>query len=214
MADIRQEIIDYIRRNRVSTTEVADCLGKSGALSEVMPLNGGHFKVGPIKWVYAYDESNWPVHEQLATMEENHVIMVSAFDCAERALFGELVSKYLILYQQSEAIVVDGYMRDAAALKRENYPVWCKGVTPIGCFNKQPETPYAEEIVSEYREKYDGAIAVCDDCGVVVIENNQINHELLERLKQIEAQEDIWFERLDKYKENTFDIVCLKKYLL
>ena len=24
---------------------------------------------------------------------------------------------------------------------------------------------------------------------------------------------DIWFDRLDHYKENTFDIVCMKNYL-
>lgn len=30
---MREEIIDYLKRNRVSTTEVADCLDKSGLLA-------------------------------------------------------------------------------------------------------------------------------------------------------------------------------------
>ena len=30
--DIKKEIIDKIRKNRISTTEVADCLGKAGFL--------------------------------------------------------------------------------------------------------------------------------------------------------------------------------------
>ena len=29
----------------------------------------------------------------------------------------------------------------------------------------------------------------------------------------MKEQEDIWFDRLDHYKESTFDIVCKKKYL-
>ena len=37
--------------------------------------------------------------------------------------------------------------------------------------------------------------------------------ESLKKLENIENQEDIWFEYLDKYKWDTYDIVCLKKYL-
>ena len=51
--NIREKIIEYIRVNKVSTTEVADCLGKTGALTDVMQVNRGHIKVGKIKWVYA-----------------------------------------------------------------------------------------------------------------------------------------------------------------
>lgn len=211
--DKKKEIIEYIRKNRVSTTEVADCLGKSGAIKGVMPVNRGHFKVGEIKWIYAYDESNWPIHEQIADMEEGKVIFVQAFDCKGRALFGELVSKYMLLYKQSIAIVANGYMRDAGALIKENYAVWCKGFNPEGCFNRRPQYDLDKEMVEENRKKYEGSVAVCDDCGVVVIPNEKLDEEMLEKLKGIELQEDIWFDRLDRYKETTFDIVCLKKYL-
>lgn len=209
----KKEIIDYIRRNRVSTTEVADCLGKSGSLDDIFPINRGHFCVGEIKWVYGYDESNWSIHEQIADIEEGKVIFVQGFDCGKRALFGELVSKYLLLYKQSECIIVDGMMRDAGALIRQDYAIWCKGLTPVGCFNKKPQQEFDKETVKIGRERYDGSIAVCDDCGVVIIPKENINEEMFKRLQEIELQEDIWFERLDKYKESTFDIVCMKKYL-
>ena len=39
MKDIQKEIIAYIKRNRVSTTEVADCLGKTGAVAMVDAVN-------------------------------------------------------------------------------------------------------------------------------------------------------------------------------
>ena len=44
--DIREKIIEYIRTNKVSTTEVADCLGKTGVIPDVMPINRGQFRVG------------------------------------------------------------------------------------------------------------------------------------------------------------------------
>ncbi len=211
--EIREKIIDYIRRNRVSTTEVADCMGKRGALEGISAVNRGHFRVGEVKYIYAYEESNWPIHEQIAEVEEGKVILVQMFDCGKRAAFGELVSKYLLLYRQSTAIIVEGYVRDAAALMKENYPIWCTGFNPMGCFNRKPEGEVNQDILKERRNMYDGSVAVCDDCGVVIIPKELLNEAMLESLIKIEHQEDIWFDRLDRYKENTFEIVCQKKYL-
>lgn len=213
MADIQNDIVDYLVRNRVSTTEVADALGKTGVIANLMPVNHGHYKAGKIKWIYAYEESNWPVHEQIQNIEEDCVVFVDTFDCGDRAIFGELVSKYLLLYHQSRALVICGKMRDAAALIKENWPIWCNGFSPVGCFNRKPSRGLDEVLRREHFEKYDGAIAVCDDCGVVVIPKENITKDFLIALHNIENQEDIWFDRLDHYKENTFEIVCQKKYL-
>ena len=211
--EIREQIIDYLVRNRVSTTEVADVLGKMGVIPDVMPINQGMYRAGKVKWVYAYEESNWPVHEQIQDLEEDCIVFVDAFNCGDRAIFGELVSKYILLYRQSRAIIVNGKLRDASALHKENWPIWCKGFTPVGCFNKEPSTLLDESVKKEHYNLYEGAIAVCDDCGVVLIPQNKFTKEFLEGLHNIENQEDIWFDRLDHYKESTFDIVCKRKYL-
>lgn len=210
---MREKIIDYIRRNRVSTTEVADCLGKSGVLPGILPINRGHFKVGKVKWVYAYANSNYPVHEQIRNTEEGDIVFIEAFDCGERAIIGDLVSKYILLYLQAQAILCNTKFRDASSLLKENYPIWCTGFTPVGCFNKKPEYNLDQEIITSHSQLYDGSVAVCDDCGVVIIPKDCHNENFLQKLVDIEAQEDIWFDRLDHYKDNTFDIVCLKTYL-
>lgn len=213
MSEISKRIVDYLVRNRVSTTEVADALGKTGVLPKLMPVNRGHYKAGKIKWIYAYEESNWPVHEQIQNIEEDCIVFVDVFDCGDRAIFGELVSKYLLLYRQSRALVIQGKMRDAAALIKENWPIWCDGFNPVGCFNKKPDAELNEQVRKTHYDKYNNAIAVCDDCGVVVIPKENVTEEFLFSLHRIEDQEDIWFDRLDHYKENTFEIVCQKKYL-
>lgn len=210
---MKNRIIDYIRRNRVSTTEVADCLGKTGALPEVMPINRGHFKVGSVKWVYAYDNSNYPVHEQIRDTKEGEIVFIEAFDCGQRAIIGDLVSKYILLYLQAGAIICNTKFRDAANLLKENYPIWCTGFTPVGCFNKKPSIELDPQLIAKHRNLYDGSIAVCDDCGVVIIPKELHTEAFFKKLEAIEAQEDIWFDRLDHYKETTFDIVCLKTYL-
>lgn len=150
--DIKDEILDYLVRNRVSTTEVADILGKTGVMTNLMPVNRGHYRASEVKWIYAYEESNWPVHEQAEHIEDGKIVVVSTFGCGDRAIFGELVAKYILLYRQSKAIVVDGKMRDAAALIKENWTIWCNGFNLVGCFNRKPFEPLDEELEKTNRD--------------------------------------------------------------
>lgn len=210
--DITEKIIDYIQTNKVSTTEVADCLGKTGVLPGIYPINAGQFHAGRVRWVYAYNESNWEVHEQVRDIEKGEIVYIEAFDCKDRAIFGELVSKFILLYRRAEAVVTNGKMRDAHKLIKEKYPIWCTGVTPIGCFNKKNENPFDENIIKQRREELDGAVAVCDDSGVVIIPKNLLTEDFYKKLEAIEEQEDIWFDCIDRRKWDTFDTVCLKKY--
>lgn len=213
MTEIERQIIEYLRNNQVSTTEVADCLGKKGVLPDVVPCTRGSYKAGMVKWVYAHNESNWSLHEQIQDIDPGYIVFVDAYHCSDKAIFGQLVCKYLLVHRQSEAIVVQGKLRDAAALIRGGWPIWCYGFTPVGCCNEEPDDAVDQEWKDAHFREYDGSIAVCDDCGVVIIPKEQINSAFLKKLQEIEMQETIWFDRLDHHNESTFDIVCQKKYL-
>jgi len=209
-----QAIIDIIKRNRISTTEIADCLGKTGDISGVCALNRGHFAVGNVNSVFAINDSNWETHKMLRNVTAGDIVLVIPINCSSRAIFGSLVSRFVLLYRQAAALVVKGYLRDIPHLIKEDYPIWCYGGTPIGCYNREIEI--TEEIQSQidiYHAIYRGSIAVCDDSGVVVIPKLYINDKFVEKLHFIEEQEDIWFDCIDRKKWDTFDTVCLKKYL-
>ena len=210
--DLQKQIIDKIKRNRISTTEVADCLEKNGAIPGVYALNRGHFRVGRVFWVYAWNESNWEVHEQIREVQENDVVYIESFGCNGKAIIGELVSKFLILYRQAAAIVVSGKMRDIPHLVKENWPVWFEGANPVGCLNIKNKIPMDDKIIQDRKERIQGAIAVCDDTGVVIIPRQLHTREFLNKLDRIEEQEDIWFDCIDRLKWDTYDTVCLKKY--
>lgn len=211
--EIIEKMLTYLRRNRVSSTEVADCLGKAGVLEGVFPVCQGMYVAGMIKYVYAHSESNWPVHEQIRDTRPEEVVLMDGINVAGRAIVGELVVKFLHLYCQASAIVTLGKMRDANDLIKNRYPVWCRGFNPVGCFNRNvEETDEVRHMAKEGREKYDGAIAVCDDTGVVVIPKSQITEEFYEKLVFIERQEDIWFDCIDFRKWDTYDTVCMKRY--
>jgi regulator of RNase E activity RraA len=208
----RDEIIRLIRRNRISTTEVADALGKTGVLVGVQPITPDRHRTGPVRALFTAHASNHALHDQLPELREGEIAVVFAHACEGRALLGDLMSKYILLYRGAEALIVDGAVRDAARLKREGYPIWASGVTPLGCFN-EPADPFPPKREAELRERFDGGVAVCDDGGVVVIPKTRLNGETVDRLQRIELQEDVWYYCLDTLKWDTRKIVCDKAYL-
>lgn len=211
---MHNEILEIIRKNRISTTEVADALDKKGSIAGIAPLNVGHFVVGPIYYICTWDESNWPLHEQIQEVPEGSIVYVDTYQCENRAIFGDIVAKSLFLYSGVEAVVVSGWLRDVQRLKKENYPLWCTGVSPIGCFNKDVALrPEVEEYQALQRAKYEGAILVADDSGCVVIEKTEQDEEFLEKLEFIELQEDIWYFCTDTLKLSTYETICEKVYL-
>jgi regulator of RNase E activity RraA len=211
---MKMQIIDYIARNRVSSTEVADALGKTGAIPGVTAINQRHFRVGNVFWAYAWGGTNWHVHEQIQRAGQDDVVFIEVFDCGDKAIFGDLMAKYILLYRQARAIVVTGNVRDAHRLIKENWPIWCQGFNPIGCVNEDRAVSLDSALLEEHRRLYMGAVAVCDDTGVVIIPKDMHNQAFLERLHLIEEQEDQWYECIDRKKWSTFNTVCLKKYLM
>ena len=214
MNDLTKEMVDLIQRNRISTVETADAMDKLGVIDGLHALNDLHFAVGKVHYVFTFGESNWPLHEQIGNIPEDCILFVDAFDCSNRAIFGDIVSKYLMLYKKVKAIVINGYLRDAHRLKKENYPFWLKGVTPKGCFNKRVEmSSDLENEIEKRQNKFQDTIMVCDDSGVTHISQEYISEDMMNRLDFIELQEDIWYYCIDTLKWNTFDTICLKKYL-
>ena len=120
---IKEKMIDYIRRNRVSSTEIADCLGKQGGLEGIHALNPRHFEAGEIHYLFAVEESNWTVHEDLQGEVSDKIIFIDGIDVNGRAIIGDLVAKYILFYKENRAIVSNGRMRDAHTLVKERWGV-------------------------------------------------------------------------------------------
>jgi 4-hydroxy-4-methyl-2-oxoglutarate aldolase len=210
-ATIQDKIIDYIKTNRVSTTEVADAMYKMGELdTKLRCLVPGSRAVGVVHYAPAVEGSNYYTHKYLKDAPKDSVVYVDVHDCDGLAIFGGLVIKFLMLYRQTAGVVVGGLVRDGQQLLKEKWPVWAHGTTPIGCVNS--DVPFDEKDYLQRREEIDGSIIVADDCGVIIIPKEKQTDELYERLEFIEWQEDVWFDCIDRRKWDTFDTVCLKKY--
>jgi regulator of RNase E activity RraA len=201
------ELVAHIRRRRLSTADVADCLGKSGALAGVAPLNRRHYRVGPVFWAYAWQDSNWTLHQQIESAPAGSVVVMSSLGGTDRALIGALTAGYLLRQRGVEAVVACGAVRDAHRLLDEDWPVWSTGTNPVGCSNQRPASAPAPAQLAPGR-RFRGAIAVCDDSGVVIIEAAAQGTDLLNRLVAIEQREAAWREAIEQRGRSTFDVVC------
>lgn len=211
MTDIIDEIIEYIEVNRVSTTEIADVLNKTGEVDfKLKSISQRARAVGRVYYAPSFNESNWFTHFFLQDAPKKHVIYVEGVNCGNRAIFGSLVAKYAILYKQAKGVIVSGNLRDVHTLIKEQYPIWCWGSTPIGCFNT--DTGMDKEYYEKRKKELEDAIMVADDSGVILVKKEQLTRDFLEGLAKIELQEDIWFDCIDRLKYSTFETICLKKY--
>jgi len=207
-------ILEDIKTNRISSTEIADALGKAGVLPELKPLNKGKYVAAKVFYVYTWAQSNWPLHEQIQRAPRGSIVYVDSFDCDSRAVLGDLVAKQLFIYQKVSALVVNGNIRDAHRLIKEDYPIWSLGATPLGCHNKKVPLDNTTSIKAKLRsDLFANSILVADDSGCTLIQNDRINNELARALAHIELQEDIWYYCLDTLKMSTFEIICEKQYL-
>lgn len=212
--DYMEQSLNLIEENKISSTEIGDVLGKTGQIEGVHALNRGIFKSGEVKVIYAINNSNYEVHKQLAETDDikGKILFIYNVNC-DRAIFGDLVTKYIMLYKGAKAIVVNGKLRDAHTLIKENYPIWLTDLSPIGCVNRVNGPEIEPDLLEEIKEKYDHSIMVCDDSGVVMIPKDKIDEKLIAKLNFIEFQEDIWFYCVDTLKMSTFETVCEKRYL-
>ncbi len=211
---IQKKIINLIKVNRISTTEVSDALSKKGSLENIRPIdyqNSLH-KVGSIKCVFAYKESNYLVHDQIKKVKKNDIVIIFTKDCNNKSIIGDLISKYTLLYKEASAIVVLGNVRDLAKLIKEKYPIWCEGFNPVGCHNHFTGN-FPKKLRDEIIKKFENGIVVCDVTGVVIIEKKNVTINMFKKLKFIEKQEDEWYYHLDVKKWDTKKIIVEKKYL-
>jgi 4-hydroxy-4-methyl-2-oxoglutarate aldolase len=212
--NLENRILNIINRNRISSTEVADVLGKTGVLDGVYIYNQGQFCAGVTKYIYTYGESNYYLHEQIQDLPEDCVVYIDAINCSTRAIFGHLVSKYLYLYKRVKGIVVNGYIRDAHRIRKDDFPIWIRGTNPVGCFNEKVSLDNeTSKAIQKQKERFEGSMLICDDSGCTLVEKNKINEDLHKKLEFIELQEDIWYYCVDTLKWSTYDTICLKKYL-
>jgi regulator of RNase E activity RraA len=143
--------------------------------------------IGPACTVKVYPGDNLMVHKSLDIAQPGDVVVIDAANSGNTAVLGDLVSTKA-RHRGIAGFVVDGFIRDLPGIRAlEDFPVFARGVTPIGPLHRGPgEINYPVSVGGIV--VHPGDVIVGDLNGVVVVPRG-IADELIARLEAREAAE-------------------------
>ena len=113
------------------TATVSDSVGRQGALAaRIRPRTGTGF-VGRAHCVRVVVGDSGTLHRALEEVTAGAVLMIDAGGFEDRAVWGEVLS-VAAMERGVVAVVVDGAIRDVAAIRKRGLPVYSSAVCPAG----------------------------------------------------------------------------------
>jgi 4-hydroxy-4-methyl-2-oxoglutarate aldolase len=174
--------------------------------AEIKSRVPGAIAAGPAFTVLCYPGSIITVHKALAEATAGDMLVVAGDGDEKGALLGELMSIACKTIGLAGA-VIDGPVRDAAAMREIGFPVWARSVTPRVGTNRrvgQTNVPVAcaDVVVSP------GDWVFADDDGVVVVPLANVE-TVLAAAEAADAKERKIEARI-KAGESTIDILSFR----
>lgn len=177
------------RLGRFETPTISDLMNRLYTMTTaVRNLTDPSLRIiGPACTVKVYPGDNLMVHKCLDIAQPGDVVVVDAANSGNTAVLGDLISTKA-RHRGIAGFVVDGMIRDLPAIQAlGDFPVFAKGVTPIGPLHRGPgEINHAVSCGGIVVNP--GDIIVGDLNGVVVVPR-AFAEDLIARLETREAAE-------------------------
>ena len=170
------------------TPAISDLLNRLFTMDPgIKPLTGAQRLIGPACTVKVFPGDNLMVHKSLDIAAPGDVVVVDTSGSSLTAALGDLISTKA-MHRGIAGFIVDGLVRDIEAIATlEGFPVFARGVTPIGPLHRGPgEINYP--IAAGGIVVNPGDIVVGDGNGVVVVPREHAE-EVLGRLNARAALE-------------------------
>jgi regulator of RNase E activity RraA len=176
------------------TPAISDLMNRLYTMSsQIRNLTAPHVKLaGPACTVKAFPGDNLMVHKSLDIVKPGDVVVIDASASTMTAVLGDLISTKA-RHRGIAGFVVDGLLRDLPAIVAlGDFPVFARGVTPIGPLHRGPgEINFA--VSAGGIVVHPGDVIVGDLNGVVVVPR-QLADELLQRLRDRAPAESAYAE--------------------
>jgi regulator of RNase E activity RraA len=165
-----------------ATPDISDLMNRLYSMNDAIKsqTNPELRLIGSACTVKVFPGDNLMVHKALDIAQPGDVIVVDASSSTMTAVLGDLVAMKA-KHRKIAGFIVDGLIRDLPGiLAVEDFPVFARGITPIGPLHRGPgEINYPVSVGGIV--VHAGDLVVADMNGVVVIPREDAP-ELLERL--------------------------------
>ena len=178
---VTRPAVDIINQyGQFETPDISDLLNRMYTMSSEIHNLASNLKIlGPACTVKVYPGDNLMVHKALDVAKSGDVIVVDAGGIRTSAVLGDLIS-LKAKHRNLAGFIVDGFVRDLPGIKQVGFPVFARGVTPIGPLHRGPgELNYPISCGGIVVNP--GDIIVGDTNGVVVVRKD-FSEEILSRL--------------------------------
>ena len=161
------------RFRELPVANVSDSMSRMTAGGpRLRPMHGGGVLAGPALTVKTRPGDNLMVHKAIGLAEPGDVIVVDAGGDLTNAIIGELMIAQMVK-RGLGGIVINGAIRDSAAIRAGNYPVFAAGVTHRGPYKDGPgeiNVPVAIDgmVIAP------GDLVIGDDDGLLCVPYDQV----------------------------------------
>jgi 4-hydroxy-4-methyl-2-oxoglutarate aldolase len=151
-----------------SSAQVADCMSRLGAMDSGMrPVWPAPPLIGAALTVWCHSGDNLMLHKALSLAQPGDIVVMNTQGNVNNSGFGELLATSAVKLGV-RAVIVDGTVRDAAALEAMRLPVYARGLCPNGC-NKDGAGEVGAIVACGGVAVRPGDIVIADRDGVTIV---------------------------------------------
>lgn len=193
--------------SKVSTPNISDAMHRKGAMNGIKPIQDAVHMVGQAYTVNTLD-GDWakPV-EAIEHASENQVLVINAHQ-GMTAVWGELAT-WSAKQKKLAGVVIDGAVRDVAAIKKIELPVFCRYTVP----NAGEPKGFGERngcILCGGQQVSPGDWIIGDESGVVVVPCKK-GQEIANRSLDVKEHENRIREEIKRGKSLS-EVMYLEKW--
>ena len=180
----------------IAASLLGDAMNRSGIMqAAIKPIASGTRLAGQARTVTTMSGDNGIIHAAIAHLQPGEVLVVDAARIDDVAVWGEIMT-HSAMQRGVAGLVLDGAIRDVAAIRALGFPAYCRAVVPRGPhkgFGGTIDAPIACGGVSVAP----GDLVVGDDDGIAVVPLADVE-KVLAAAAKAEAREQ---ETIGKIKQ-------------